>query len=131
MLTETMLQRIRHQAASEKWSYPQLFEAFKEAGVEFYEVEVATNAIVYEGQGTSIRIDPSGIRRLRIATNFDPQGVARAIEENQERKTDYFQFLTAIAASGVERYRVDMATRRIEYRSSSGQIHTESVPANK
>jgi uncharacterized protein YbcV (DUF1398 family) len=127
-LNKKRVEEIFTKSKPEKWSYPQIFDALKEAGVEYYETEVPTHGIVYHGSGDSIsEPPPPGFTTLKVGANFDAEGVKLAIERNRT-KPDYVVFLQEIARAGVVRYRVDMSARAVSYLGGAGQAYVEPVP---
>jgi uncharacterized protein YbcV (DUF1398 family) len=112
----------------EKWPYPKIFNELKEAGVEYYETDVAIHGIVYHEPGDSIsEPPPPGFTSLKPSTEFDAVAVKAAIEKNKI-KPDYILFLHEIASAGVVRYRVDMGERTVSYVGPAGQACVEKVP---
>jgi uncharacterized protein YbcV (DUF1398 family) len=123
------VEEIFTKGKQEQWPYPQIFDALKAAGVEFYETDVATHNIVYHGSGESLQEPPPpGFGPLKPGAHFDAGGVKLAIQRNQSKQTDYMAFLQEIARAGVIRYRVDMAARTVSYFGGSGEAYVEKVP---
>ena len=122
------IEEIFTESKQEKRAYPRIFNALKEAGVEYYETEVATHDIVYHGSGDSIpEPPPPEFTPLKPSASFDAAEVKLAIERNKT-KPDYMVFLQEIARAGVVRYRVDMSARDVSYFGSAGQAYVEKVP---
>jgi uncharacterized protein YbcV (DUF1398 family) len=127
-LNKKRVEGIFTKSKQEKWPYPKIFDALKNAGVEYYETEVATHGIVYHGLGASIHEPPPPeFTPLKVSANFDAVGVKLAIERNKT-KPDYLVFLQEIARAGVVRYRVDMNARAVSYLGGAGQAYVEPVP---
>jgi uncharacterized protein YbcV (DUF1398 family) len=58
-----------------KRAYPKILDALKDAGVEYYETDVATDDIVYHGSGDVIaEPPPPGFTPLRPSARFDARG---------------------------------------------------------
>jgi uncharacterized protein YbcV (DUF1398 family) len=127
-LNKKRVEEIFTESKQEKWPYPKIFDALKDAGVEYYETEVATHGIIYHGAGDSISEPPPlGFTPLKVNAHFDAAGVKLAIERNKT-KPDYMVFLQEIASAGVVRYRVDMDARTVSYLGDAGQAYVEPVP---
>jgi uncharacterized protein YbcV (DUF1398 family) len=127
-LNKKRVEEIFTRSKQEKWPYPKIFDALKDAGVECYETDVATHGIVYRGSGDSIpEPPPPGFTPLKPSANFDAVEVKLAIERNKT-KPDYLVFLQEIARAGVVRYRVDMGERTVSYLGWAGQAYVEKVP---
>ena len=114
----------------EKWEYPRIFNALKDAGVEYYETSVSTHHIVYHGNGDSVEErPPADFKKLLISDKFNATGVKDAVKRTQNKETDYGQFLQEIASSGVIKYKVDMDERTVTYiGSNDDERYIESVP---
>lgn len=127
-LNKKHVEEIFTKSKQEKWPYPKIFDALKEAGVEYYETDVATHSIVYHGSGNSIpEPTPPRFTALKPSASFDAAEVKLAIERNKI-KPDYLVFLQEIARAGVVRYRVDMGERTVSYLGGAGQAYVEKVP---
>jgi uncharacterized protein YbcV (DUF1398 family) len=127
-LNKKRVEEIFTKSKLEKWAYPKIFDALKDAGVEYYEAEVATHSVIYHGSGDSIaEPPPPGFTPLKPSAAFDAVGVKLAIERNKS-KPDYMVFLQEIARAGVVRYRVDMGARAVSYLGAAGQAYVEPVP---
>jgi uncharacterized protein YbcV (DUF1398 family) len=127
-LDRKRVEEIFTMSKQEKWAYPKIFEALKDAGVEYYETDVATHDIVYHGSGDAIpELPPPEFTPLSPSASFDARGVKLAIERNKAKR-DYLVFLEEIARAGVVRYRVDMPARDVSYFGAAGQAYVEKVP---
>lgn len=123
------VEEIFTQSKREKWPYPKIFDALKDAGVDYYETDVATHVIVYHGGGEWVtEAPPAGFGQVSPNASFDAAAVKLAIQRNQHKLTNYTTFVREIAAAGVNRYRVDMAARTVAYRGSRGNEYVEKVP---
>lgn len=129
-MKEESIQEVYKRAAEEKWSYPELFNALRDAGVERYEVNVLTYQITYVGGGTSLpHPTPAGFKTLAVGPSFDLAGIKKAIERSQKKEITYPEFLAEIAAAGVPYYRVDMKPRTVTYHGSNRKDKlVEKVP---
>jgi uncharacterized protein YbcV (DUF1398 family) len=129
MLDKERIKEIATVSKEEKWEYPGIFNTLKDAGVEYYETNVRDHTIVYSGDGDHFIEDPAeNSVGLSIAEIFSPDKVKAAIARNQNKETDYVQFLREIAAAGVQSYRVDMTARTVTYKCGNSQAHVERVP---
>lgn len=121
-LNKKRVEEIFTKSKPEKWPYPKIFDALKDAGVEYYETDVATHGIVYHRSGDSVPEPPQpGFTPLKPRANFDAAGVNLAIERNKT-KPDYVVFLQEIARAGVVRYRVDMSARAGSYLAAPARL---------
>lgn len=114
-MNEEVIQQIYKDAREKKWTYPQLFEALKAAGIDRYEVDVLRFEIKYVGGKTSIvHPAPADFKPLTLGA-FDKAAFKIALTRSQKQESTYPQFLTEIAAAGIKWYRVDMAPRTVTY----------------
>jgi uncharacterized protein YbcV (DUF1398 family) len=113
----------------ERWPYPRIFHALKDAGVESYDADVASHEIIYRGHGEScVESSPHAANQLAINASFDQDGVQRAIRRNQSKQSNFAQFLSEIAQAGIQRYRVDMNARTVTYIGIRAEEYVEKVP---
>ncbi len=123
------IKELGKKAEAEQWSYPQLFEALKEAGVTSYETNVPEFLVVYKTADEEIDAPiPPDWESLKVAPELDEAGVKEAIAQAQRHEISYPEFLAEIATSGVEHYHVDMETRTITYNGADGKALVETVP---
>jgi uncharacterized protein YbcV (DUF1398 family) len=121
-LNRKRVEEIFTRSKQEKWAYPRIFDALKDAGVEYYETAVATHDIVYRGSGDAIpEPPPPEFTPLKPGAGFDAGGVKLAVERNKTNP-DYVVFLEEIARAGVVRYRVDRFAREVSYFGAAGQV---------
>jgi uncharacterized protein YbcV (DUF1398 family) len=113
----------------EKWPYPRIFEALKNAGVEYYEVDVATHEIVYHGHSQKMIEKSTGNEgSLAVAPHFSLSNLQQAILRNQ-KDGDYPRFLQDIAAAGVACYEVNMKQRKVIYNGKNKEQYAEAIPS--
>lgn len=98
----------------EKWPYAKVFEAFKGAGVESYEVILDDFEATYVGKESSwkkpISVD---LPPLKVDVDFSADKVKELWRQHQKGDTSYPDFLQSAAKAGVKGYRVDMGTRTV------------------
>jgi uncharacterized protein YbcV (DUF1398 family) len=123
------IEQLGEQAKNEKWSYPQLFDALKQAGVVSYETNVPEFEIVYKTDADEIYTPiPNDWISLSVAPELDEAGVKEAIAQAGRHEISYPEFLAEIASSGVSSYSVDMENRTITYKGDDGKALVETVP---
>lgn len=129
MVDQEKVKDVHLTSAEQGWTYPQLFDALKNVGVERYETNVLTHEIKYVGGGTSfVEPGPAGFSPLTAADGFNLDALKAALGRIQRKETNYIQFLTEIAAAGVAFYRVDMRPRTVTYHGPNGNKLVEKVP---
>lgn len=125
------VEKVQHEAQLNKWSYPQIFEALKAAGVTSYTVEFTdTYASTFEGSfGKIIQNNLEEYQHLHPSSQFSEERVQEAIRNHIEKGTTYLQFLKDVSKAGVSHYRVNMDTREIYYYNPNEKFyHLEIVP---
>lgn len=100
--------------AGELTSYPQLFDALRDNGVQYYQVKVSSHTIEYFGDNEHV-VHEGPVGFNAEVGQFNELGVIQAIRRSQRRETDYPTFLKEIAAAGISNYRVDMNERTVSY----------------
>lgn len=128
MLDENTILSLSKRGREEQWPYPKIYKAYKEAGLEGYEVDVATHNVTFFGKGHRFNEHLHVEDLLEVASNHDADKIKAAIELNQSGKGSYPQFLKDIAAAGVVFYRVNMSTDTIHYIGRQGEDYAEHVP---
>ena len=102
-LNRKRVEEIFTMSKQEKWAYPRIFDALKDAGVEYCETDVATHGIVYHGAGDAIPEPPTTeFTLLKPSASGLPRG-------HGSRRSG--------------RYRVDMSARDVGYFGAAGQAY--------
>jgi uncharacterized protein YbcV (DUF1398 family) len=129
-MDQATIESIEKRAADEKWTYPTLFDALRDAGVERYEVNVPRHETRFVGGKTSFTLGaPAGFTPLAVGTGFDLAAIKNTLGRVQRGEIDYIAFLAGIAAAGVAFYRVDMKPRTVTYHGPTPKNKlVESVP---
>jgi uncharacterized protein YbcV (DUF1398 family) len=123
------IEAIENRSAAENWTYPQLFEALKNLGLDRYEVDVLNYETKFVGGGTAAtKAAPIGWEPLRTGP-WNKEGLQAALKRIQNQQTDYQTFLREIAAAGVSFYRVDFKPRTVTYHGPKPYKLVEPVPA--
>ena len=124
-----LVQSILRRSANEQWPYPRIFDALKHAGVEYYVTDVDRQRVVYYGLKNfhEQRLVLGG-ETLEVAPVYNQEGVIQATARVQNKEITFLDFLKALAAAGINRYRVDMHDRTITYNHSPTEHYVESVP---
>lgn len=98
----------------EKWPYAKVFEAFKDAGIESYEVVLDDYEATYVGKQNSwkkpISVD---LPPLKINEAFSADKVKELWHQHQKGDANYADFLQGAAKAGVKGYRVDIDARTV------------------
>ncbi len=111
--------------------YPQIFEDLKNAGVTEYTVSWSSGYKgLYTGAfGTVNEPVPAGFIPVVIAHHCNLDAAKHALHEIQQKKINFIEWLTKMAAAGISHYHVDMKNRSITYYDPLEQEHfTEHIP---
>jgi uncharacterized protein YbcV (DUF1398 family) len=128
MFDKEKILEIIQTSREEKWPYPRVFEALKHAGVESYEVNVATHEVVYHGHNQNMIEKSTGNEGLlTVAPHFSLSNLQQAILRNQ-KDAHYPRFLQDIAAAGVACYEVNMKQRKVIYSGKNKEQYAEAIP---
>lgn len=119
-------------AAREKWTYPRVFDALKDAGVTHYETVTTQHAITYYGLENMWDAPvPKEWKPLSVGDTLNKAALSVALKRVQRGQTNYTTFLKEIVAAGCAHYRVDMTARNVTYMSHSGDQVVEPVPPSQ
>ena len=124
------IMEISKVSKAEKWPFPKTLTALKEAGVQYYDVELPTATIVYHGHGQEMT--ESGIpslQNLPPVGKYDLKALKEAIRIHQVNRTPYAEVMKEIVKSGVMRYRVDVVNRTCTYfGKNANEKYVEAFP---
>jgi len=123
------IQIITQEATRNKWSYPQQFEALKNAGVTSYDVHFINGyRYAYTGDfGVWSEPVPAEYVSPPLSNVFSDDKVKDALAARAQGKTTYLEFITNLAAAGVSHYTVDMSLRIIHYYNESEDHYYEQI----
>jgi uncharacterized protein YbcV (DUF1398 family) len=114
---------------AEKWPFPKTLTALKEAGVEYYDVELKAAAIIYHGQGQEMtETGVPSLQNLPEVGTYDLKALKEAIHFHQVNRTPYAEIMGEVVKAGIVRYRVDVVGRSCTYFGKNGEKYTEAFP---
>jgi len=118
-----------HTSAKENWPFLELFECFKDNGVNAYEVSIVDTSVTLYGNGGATHTKKGENEKLIIAVapTFNGDAVKAAVA--QHFNIGYGEFMKKLASAGVVKYRVDTAKRTITYHGPKGESVVEPVAA--
>lgn len=112
-----------------KISFPEVVMKLASTGIERYIVDlVGFQKFTFgiQGEAHATRFTFKG---PTIARKFDAAAVKRAIEEIQQKKINYQDFLTQIMLAGCCHYEVFILGKKVIYFGRDGSHHIELFPA--
>lgn len=109
--------------------FPRYIQDLKDLGVTSYTIYVNNGHTVYSGKNNfQITSDPK-YATLHIAEKSDTERLQHALTIHQQGQTNYMTFCKHSAASGVEKWTVDIKDMLCSYYDKSGKVMlTEQVP---
>ena len=131
MFNPEKIKEIAKVSKAEKWPFPKILTAWKEAGVEEYAVDLSRGTITYYSNGSELTDgDVPALKNLPDCGRFDPNALKEAIHVHQVKRTSYTEVIQEIVKAGVAHYRVDVIARTCTYFGKNpGEEHVETFPA--
>lgn len=130
MFNPSKIEEISKVSKAERWPFPKTLSALKDAGVEYYDVDLTTYEIIYHGDGKTMK--QSGVLSFEQPPkkgSFDQNALVKAIIKHQTEKTAYKDCMKEVIEAGIVRYRVDITQRTCSYfGSSEGESYEEKFP---
>lgn len=109
--------------------FPQYVKDLIQLGVTSYETYVSDGHTEYHGTDGYTATSGAKYERLAIADNANASRFKTGLKEHQEGKTDYPAFCTLCAASGIDKWIVDMNEGACSYYDKGGNtLFTEKIP---
>jgi uncharacterized protein YbcV (DUF1398 family) len=130
MFDKKRIDEISTISKAEKWAFPRTLSALKEAGVEYYDVELSSREIIYYGSGESMReSELNAFQDLPTIGLFDLSALKAAIHKHQVERTPYAEVMKEVVRAGIARYRVDVLKRTCSYfGKQTGELYVEAFP---
>ena len=109
-------------------SYPELVEKLMQLGIRSYTVDTATGTVLYRMDGGT-HVLHHGEAQRNINPNFSESATIDAIRSNQQGKSNYPEFMDAIAAAGIYFYEATLngEHKRVTYIGKNG-AYEELIP---
>lgn len=130
MFNPSKIEEISKVSKAERWPFPKTLTALKDAGVDYYNVDLTTYEIVYHGDGKTMK--QSGVLSFEHPPkkgSFDQNALVKALRKHQTEGTSYKDCMKEVIEAGILRYRVDIKERTCTYfGSSKGESYIEKVP---
>ena len=110
--------------------FPYLAEALRRAGVrKNIWFLPACQSLYITQDGPVIMLGNPLTPAVTDVPPFDREGLIHALRTDQAGESTFPQFLAASWRSGVVRYEVDFAARRVAYYGCNGEEYVEAYPA--
>lgn len=129
MFTEEQI----HQAAQRVQSgadFPKFAKEIKDLGVQRSDVFVMNGLATYYGAEEHTVQSGPAYEELLIESEADVSALQEALKVHQNGASDYQTFCRQAAASGVEKWIVDLNEMKVVYYDTEGhEMLTENIPA--
>jgi uncharacterized protein YbcV (DUF1398 family) len=117
------------QIGKKKIKYPRFIDLLLEAGVLFYNVDVAAGRVTFYGPYNQAHVEQSPGTSSGPAGAYDEEALKKAIADAQKEFIDHPTFLQRAHAAGILTYEVNLRKRRIVYQGQS-MAYKEWIPAS-
>lgn len=109
--------------------FPAYIRDIKNLGVTGYETYVTDGHTDYHGADNFTTTSPARYDALPISDTTDTGHFKNELKAHQQGKTTYTQFIETCAATGVEKWVVDMAAMTCVYYDKKGnEVLAEQIP---
>lgn len=109
--------------------FPAYIREIKKLGVTGYETFVTDGHTDYYGASDYTTASPARYESLVIADECNKSQFISGLKEHQQGKTDFLAFIGMSAATGVEKWVVDMEKMTCTYYDLSGEeVLLEQIP---
>lgn len=109
--------------------FPAYISELKDMGVTRYDAFVVDGHIVYQGANDYTVTVPAKYPNKAIAANCNKQQFVHDLKEHQAGGTGFLQFVSACAASGVDKWQVQMDRMTCTYYDINGtEVLVENIP---
>ena len=109
--------------------FPAYIQEIKSLGVTHYEAYVTDGHTDYHGGNGHTATVPPKYAPLPIADAADMETFKAELLAHQQGKTDYLTFITMCAATGIEKWKINMDKMTCTYYDKAGnEILVENIP---
>ncbi|MDQ1160125.1 uncharacterized protein YbcV (DUF1398 family) [Chryseobacterium sp. SORGH_AS 447] len=109
--------------------FPDYIEEIKQLGVQSFETWVKDSHTEYFGENGFRTKSQPRYAELTVADETDQDTFIRQLKSHQKGETDYMKFCEDCAATGVEKWIVDLNAYTCMYYDKAGnEILTEEIP---
>lgn len=109
--------------------FPDYMKEIKQLGVQSFETWVKDSHTEYFGENAFRTKSQPKYAELTIANETDQDTFIRQLKSHQKGETDYMKFCEDCAATGIEKWIVDLDAYTCMYYDKAGnEILTEEIP---
>lgn len=121
--------KAAHSKVKSGAEFPAYIQEIKAMGVTHYECYVSDGRIEYHGLNDHTATVPSKYAPLKIAALPDAEQFISGLKAHQRGETDFMEFISMCAETGVEKWEVRMDKMTCTYFDSSGnELLVEEIP---
>lgn len=116
-----------HEAVKTGADFPAYIRQIKELGVRSFHTFVSDSHTLYHG-ANGFQIESAGIYETKeIAGDCQADVFRKQLKKHQNGETDYFQFCTDCAQTGIYKWVMDLQAMTCTYYNASGNIILEEI----
>lgn len=128
MFTVEQLQAA-HSKVKSGADFPAYIKEIKSLGVTKYQTYVSDGHIHYHGANNYIANVPAKYEPIEIAITVNEDVVKAELKAHQQGKTDFLTFIKMCAATGIEKWEINMEKMTCTYYNNAGNaILIEQIP---
>ena|ERR1700753_2724181 len=121
--------KAAHSKVKSGADFPAYVKEIKALGVESYATYVSDGHTLYQGAGEHTQLSPARYESKEISDKSDGDKFKQQLKAHQQGKTDYPTFCNDCAATGIEKWVVDMSLMTCTYFDIAGnEILVEQIP---
>lgn len=129
-MEQKILEECDRLAFEDKLNFPQSLHRMAATGVERYRADLASlRKTHYSADGETCDIRMPLHDAPPIEERFHESGIQAALQDIQQGKIDYGEFLRRIMHAGVAEYSVWLRGRQTIYFGRAGEFYIEKFPA--
>ncbi len=118
-----------HEKVKSGADFPKYIQEIKEIGVKRFETWVTDSHTEYFGKNDYVIKSKSKYDELTISENSDLEKFSILLKAHQQGKTDYYTFCKDCAATGIEKWVVNLDNMTCTYFNKAGnEILVEQIP---
>ncbi|MGH9582278.1 MAG: DUF1398 family protein [Bryobacteraceae bacterium] len=131
-MDKNVLHDCLHAALDGKMSFPETVGKMIQTGVERYRADLVLLEKTHYAANGGAHIEKIPLERApAIASEFSANAVKSAIEDIQQRRIDYAEFLRRVMKAGITDYSVYLTGKKAIYYGRKGDFHVEHFPVQR
>ncbi|MCB0307806.1 MAG: hypothetical protein KDD48_00425 [Bdellovibrionales bacterium] len=128
MMDKTILEETTTKSLSGELTFPEVVMKLMSAGVESYRVDLYQNMKTFYMPNGEFYSESFDFQGPIIGTDYSKVMLISALEDIQNKRIDYREFLKRIMLAGIASYHAYLNGRKVVYMSRNGEFHVEHFP---